>query len=97
MPLLEESAIDPQCVARHKTTRERRVWRDRDDAVHWFRYGKHGLNIDDWDLTDEWVPFWGSGMMHPGPDGTDGFGPFYDTPDFKPADGSSAPSSRAAT
>ncbi|MEV6876248.1 hypothetical protein [Amycolatopsis sp. NPDC051128] len=75
------------CVARHKITREKRVWRDRDDCNRWFHY-KAGpeFNQADWDINDdEPVPYWGSGMMHPRPDGTDGFGPLYDTPDFKPA------------
>ncbi|HEY3480583.1 MAG TPA: hypothetical protein VGL02_16940 [Streptomyces sp.] len=84
-----------QCVARHKITREKRVWANRSKCEHWFRYGDRSLNLDDWDITDERVPFWGSGMMHPGPDGRDLNGPVYDTPDFKPA-GSPETSSTAA-
>lgn len=89
-----EFAVDPQCVARHRVTREKRVWRDRDTCVHWFQFGKHGLNIADWDLADEWIPFWGSGMPHPKEDGTDGLGPLYDTADHQPADGSTRPARR---
>jgi hypothetical protein len=77
----------PQCVARHKVTREKRVWRDRDDCQRWFKY-KAGpeFDINEWDLADEEVPFWGSGMPHPREDGTDGYPvPIYDTPDGKPA------------
>ncbi|MGW4525201.1 hypothetical protein [Amycolatopsis sp. NPDC004378] len=75
-----------QCVARHKVTRERRVWRDRADCDRWFtRHAGPEFDQADWEITDEAVPFWGSAMPHPRPDGTDGLGPFYDTPDHKPA------------
>jgi hypothetical protein len=75
------------CVARHRITREKRVWPTRTACDRWFRYSA-GPDFDqaDWDINDdEDVPFWGSGQPHPRPDGTDGFGPLYDTPDFKPA------------
>lgn len=76
------------CVARHKVTREKRVWRDRMDCDRWFRFGDPTLDQADWDIVDdEPVPFWGSGMMHPGPDGRDPNGPVYDTPDCEPAGG----------
>ncbi len=88
-----EPAIYEQCVARHKDTRERRVWRNRNDAVRWIARDPI-LNLGDWDLSDERVPFWGGLMMHPRPDGTDGLGPFYDTPDHLPADGSPKPARR---
>jgi hypothetical protein len=79
------------CVARHRITREKRVWRDRDDCDRWFRHNAGpGFDQADWDIVDEPIPYWGSGMPHPRPDGTDGFGPLYDTPDFEPANAQQA-------
>jgi hypothetical protein len=75
------------CVARHKVTREKRVWADRYTADRWFKYkNPEGLDPAEWNFADdEFVPFWSSGMPHPREDGTDGMGPLYDTPDGKPA------------
>jgi hypothetical protein len=75
------------CVVRHKITREKRAWRDRLTSDRWFKYDNpEKLAQEDWDFNDEeFVPYWGSGMPHPRPDGTDGLGPIYDTPDGKPA------------
>jgi hypothetical protein len=83
-PLLEYAV---PCVARHKVTREKRVWATRSACDRWFRYGgEPGLDQAEWDIVDdEFVPYWGSGMMHPGRDGRDPNGPVYDTPDFMPA------------
>lgn len=75
------------CVAHHRVTRERRVWATRGACDRWFRYGgEPDLDQSEWDIVDDAeIPYWGSGMMHPGPNGRDLNGPFYDTPDFEPA------------